>query len=442
MRAVRAFFKGRPTLFVLWSLLLIGSALALLRMSVFMFDPARVSFSLMPANDFLRNHSCLSAYVAAGDLVGDPNAHIYDPANYERHAPDATRRMPIYGFEQDKYEYPPPFLLLPKALLLVTRDFRWLRFLWFIVVTASLISGAALTARWIGGRRGLATALLIPFALVNFASLGTIQTGNVHFVIIMMCVVAMIAFEMRRPALGGALLAFAIGAKIFPGLLVLWLLVQRRFREILWTAGFGLLYCIAVLAIGGTGPFVDFVGFQLPRLASGEAFAFFKEKPDSIASNLSFYGIPYRLQLLGLVQSPDALASVVSRAYTALLVVLTPVIAWKSPKPAPTDESDDRAGRAIQWLAIVSLAGLQSPFSPPYTVLGFVWLLTLWAPGWRHFGRAVALFVAGFLGLTLIIPAPLMALIISSSVVQITGVGIGLAALLRPSAGVEPARAL
>jgi hypothetical protein len=66
-------------------------------------------------------------------------------------------------------------------------------------------------------------------------------------------------------------------------------------------------------------------------------------------------------------------------------------------------------------------------------MLGFVWLLTLWAPGERHFGRAAALFGAGFLGLTLLIPAPLTALIISASLVQMTGVGIGLAALLRAS---------
>jgi hypothetical protein len=271
----------------------------------------------------------------------------------------------------------------------------------------------------------------------------TLQTGNVQFVVIVLAVVAMIAFETKRPAAGGALLAFAIGAKLYPGLLLVGLIFQRRFRELLWTVGFGLLYCVAVLVMAGPGPFVDFLSFQLPRLASGEAFAFFKQSQDATATNLSIYGIPYKLQLLGLVQSPDTLATILSRAYAVLLVALTVFIAWKGSKQPPPEDSNARAARPIQWLAILTLASLQSPFAPPYVMLGLTWLLTLWAPGGKHFARPALLFAAGWLCLTVIIPKHLTATLVSASIMQLAGLGSALTALLihsRVQAPTHPSR--
>lgn len=430
MQALREFFAGRRALLGFWILLCVVALLLTARLSVFMFDPAQTSFSLVPNDGFMRRHSCLSAYVAAGDRLGEPGARIYDAASYERTAEDATRRIPLHGLEQDVYEYPPPFLLIPKALLLVSHDFRVLRAIWFVAMTAFLLGAMALTASWIGGRRGLSSALLIPFVWAAFPGLLTIQTGNIQMVIITAALVSMVAFEAGRPAAGGALLAFAVGTKLYPGVLLIVLVAQRRFREVAWTAGFGLLYCGGILAIAGPAPFAEFFSYQLPRLLSGEAFAFFKDDIRAVMVNLTFFGLPYKLEGVGLALDPDRLAPLVSRLYTASLIAITAVIAWKRPTPAPAADPDERAARGLVWLALLNLAVLTSPFAPPYGVLGTIWLLTLWAPAWHGFRRAAVLFAAGWIGLNALIPEPLPATMASGFVMQVVNFSINVAVLL------------
>ena len=57
--------------------------------------------------------------------------------------------------------------------------------------------------------------------------------------------IAMVLFAQRRYAAGGALLAFATVSKLFPGLLLVYLLIQRKSRALAWTVGL----CIALIAI-------------------------------------------------------------------------------------------------------------------------------------------------------------------------------------------------
>lgn len=429
---LRSFFAGRRALFGVWLLLCAIAVVLLLKLSVFMVDPARRAYSMLPGNESLTAHSCLSAYVAAADRLGEPGNNLYDPQNYRRKGDDAKRRIPIGGFEQDKYEYPPPFLLLPRALLLASRDFRVVRALWFFMSIAAVLGAMRALAAWIGGRRGLATALLSPLCWASFIHLMTLQQGNIQFVIFTISIAAMIAFDKGRPALGGALLAFAIGTKLYPGLLLLMLLTQRRLREALFVLGFGLLFCVLLLIIAGSAPFRDFLFFQLPRLLSGEAFAFFKETVEGRAANGSIFGLPYRLELLGLVRHPDRIAPVLNRIYTAGLVVLTVFLAWKGPQlAAPTEPHDDRArvARALVWVAVLNLAALQSPFAPPYVRLGTLWGLTIWAP-WGQGGWKTAVIVAaGWVGITLVIPKPLGLLLATGFMAQAAHLGINLAML-------------
>lgn len=173
MTALREFFAGRRALLGFWLLLCAISAAAILRLTVFMVDPTRVSYSMVPDSAFLTAYSCFSAYIAAADCLDVQGTNIYDPKNYHRKGDDTKRRIPIGAFEQDKYEYPPPFLLLPKAFLLVSRDFRVVRALWFVMNIAVILGFMGALAAWIGGRRGLATALLAPLCWASFPHLIT-----------------------------------------------------------------------------------------------------------------------------------------------------------------------------------------------------------------------------------------------------------------------------
>ncbi len=62
--------------------------------------------------------------------------------------------------------------------------------------------------------------------------IGTLQAGNVQLLFLVLSAVAMLLFERRRPAAGGLLLAYAIVSKLYPGVLVLYLLLRRDWRAL------------------------------------------------------------------------------------------------------------------------------------------------------------------------------------------------------------------
>jgi hypothetical protein len=72
-----------------------------------------------------------------------------------------------------------------------------------------------------------------------------------------------------------ALLGFAILAKIFPAILLVYLVAQRRWREILWTFIFIAIFSGLSLGILGVAPVKAFLSFELSRLNNGQAFTFF-----------------------------------------------------------------------------------------------------------------------------------------------------------------------
>ena len=106
---------------------------ALARLSVFMVAPSQVGYSSVPSSNWELRHSCLTAYFIAGKAVSSqPN--VYSDSLYTAPDDDPTKiRKPLTlgAFNIDVFEYPPPFLLLPRALHLVTPDFLPLRMLWF-----------------------------------------------------------------------------------------------------------------------------------------------------------------------------------------------------------------------------------------------------------------------------------------------------------------------
>src|SRR5262245_55876202 len=103
---------------------ILGAATALLalvqiaRLAVFTIDPSRVGYSNVPNSEWEVRHSCLTAYAVAARVVGHaPN--IYEDSLYSLPSDDPTapRVARMLGpFRVDVYEYPPPFLLLPRAL--------------------------------------------------------------------------------------------------------------------------------------------------------------------------------------------------------------------------------------------------------------------------------------------------------------------------------------
>jgi hypothetical protein len=368
------------------------------RLSTFMGDANRAEFSLLPSDSFIVHHSCLTAYVEAARLTTEGDKNIYDAENWpdlSQSARSETYQKRYAPFGLDAFAYPPPYLLLPRFLLLTLHDFRAQRALWFGLNGLLLAFGLWTVATWIGGKQMLRPLLMAPLVFGSLATILTLQIGNVHAAVMVLAMLAMVAFESDRPALGGAMLAFAIASKISPGLLVVVLLFQRRYREIVWTAGFGLAFVLLSLIVVGTAPFEAFLVYQLPLLSSGKALSFLA-RSDSVPFNVAPFGIPFKLAFLGInVGDPWKLAKIINQGFTVLVVVLT-ILAARKKGP--------REMQAAVWLTVLTLGTLRSPYAPPYVLFPLLWLFSLWAIEVRNAIGTILIAVCWFM---FSVPVPL-----------------------------------
>jgi hypothetical protein len=376
--------------------LTLAAVVQIARLSCFMADPSLPWCSTFPPNDFSVRHMCVAAYVHAADLSRRGVPNVYAEEHYPVYALtqlDGTPRVQskvlhLATYLRDAFEYPPPFLLLPRAALALTNDFLAIRTGWFMIQAPIFCAFALVLAAWVRGCRGGLAGLLVPGLLSSFPFLFNFQFGQFQLAAVLLAVSGMLAFQVRRETLGGALLAGAIVTKIFPALLLIYLAVQRRGRCIVLTLAFTVAYALAGLLLLGPSPYRAFLEYHLPRVASGEAFSFFLRSDLTLAGNASVYAIPFKLQRLGVPGMSAALAASLTWLYTVLLVWATIVAARR------------RRHSALEpcvWLGLLTLCSLRSPDAPNvYVAASALWLLTLLAVETRGRASAVALLVVAW----------------------------------------------
>jgi hypothetical protein len=328
---------------------------------------------------------CLPAYVYAAELSRDGDANIYAQEHYpllQREgtppgsAPSSTVAH-LTPYISDAYEYPPPFLLLPRLVLAITNDFLLIRTLFFVLQGLALGAVLVGAAIWIGGRDGSSCGLLSVAVWASLPVMFTLQWGQVHALVVSAAIAGMLAFEERRPAVGGALLAVATVTKLFPAVLIIRLIARRQYRGAFWTIG----WCAALMVLGivvlGIQPYRAFIEYQLPRLQSGEAFAFAISDPLAIAVNESIYAIPSKVSSLAAFPCTNcSLAG--SRMAMVYGVALVAVAVFAA-------EAGGRRERVASWVALLVLGSLVSPFAPNlYVTFPLLWLLILVVPRVRH----------------------------------------------------------
>lgn len=397
----------------LYLLLALPAVASTARLSIFMGDGAQVEHQVVPGIDFLETHSCLTAYVRADTLSRQGVHNLYDTQWW--HGSEGLPPLPAgvanpyRPFALDYYPYPPPFLLALLPLSALEGDFAAQRALWFGLNGLLLAAALWIVARWIGGPNAHRVLLLAPIFFGSIPVLATLQVGNFQIAVVMLAVLAMVAIQRDRPATGGALLAFAILAKISPGVLGIVLLAQRRWRAVAWTAGFGALYVALSLLLIGTDPTISFLTYTLPRISSGETFAFLDDRPFSILTNMAPFGLPFKLQLMGLdVGDPWVLGRRLGNVYTVILVVLA-CLAVRRP--------GDLRSQALTWMSLLVLASLQSPFAPGYTAIGLLWAINLLSVEVQRLRGGVGL-VLLWLALTLPPPGTNLSVYIAHSMMQ------------------------
>ncbi len=411
---ILASIRRRPALLLL-ALALAAATHYNVRLSRFMYDGTDASTSVFPERRFFRQHSCLSSYTEAARLAPS-GVNIYETHHYvEEPRPGEFKERFIGPFEVDLFQYPPSFLILPRAAIAAGMDFFHIRRLWFGIQGVLLFAGMAAASSWIGGARGALLLALAPLVWLAPTTRVGLQLGNFHLTAFPVAVLAMIAFERGRAGSGGLALGFNTVSKIFPGILGLLLLAQRRWRAIGWSAAWGIAVTVAAWIAVGTTPFVDFLRYQMPRLESGQAF-FWIELPSFPPLNQSIYGLVTKLRALGVpLTGPDA-ANAASSVYAMLLVPLAAVAGWRLSRLDATGVDPDvrRLRHAQVWLGLLSLASFRSPFVPDaYGLVGTLWLLTLLAAehplrarGWAVFASAAAAFAVTLDGGALPDPPP------------------------------------
>jgi hypothetical protein len=347
----------------------VATALAILqltRLTVFTVAPTRDDFALVPSSSFSRQHYCGTAYFVAGKAAREVS-NVYDNALYDRPDSVATaQRKPrtIDGFNVDIYEYPPPFLLLPRMLMKVAPDFLRFRMVWFGLSAAALLLAMLITAAALTRAQATRAVLLMPLVWAGMGTIAGLQMGNFQVATLAISMAGMAMFSRRHDAAGGALLGFAVAGKLFPGMLVLYLAVRRAWRPVVATCLGGLLFALLALWDMGLAPFTAFV-HHLPRLLGGEAFGAFRN-PAAIAANQSIPGLVFKLRFFGLPEVGFGEAKLVGWVYTVIAVTATVVLARRG------------RGGPIAWITVLVLANLRSPFLPVgYAAVAPLWLLTL-----------------------------------------------------------------
>ncbi len=416
-----ALHRNRRTCF-LWGLLGLLTILQTGRVAMFMSDAEKVWGASLP--HYFPHHMCMAAYVTAADYHRQGISNVYDASLYPPFATTADLETQVVGIEnyfEDPYQYPPPFLLLPRFALTLTNDYSTIRTIWFAMQATAFALVSVLLALWIKGRSGKVAALLIPAMWISLSTLDGLQTGQFHLSTLVLAVAALLAFETHRQALGGALLAGAMVSKVFPGLLLIPLLAQRRWRAAAWTAAFVAAFTLLAWFVLGPSPFTAFWNYQLPRLQSGEAFAFAKWWPDIateiIALNQTPFSVVAKLNELGVPGMTDEFAGSVNWVYSFFILGLA---VWAGRTAA------GRTHQAQVWLALLNLAALRSPGAFMYHVVGSLWLLTLLAaemPGRRRLSVALGIcwillfFLPGVVPLPVFPPPPAMMILSGLGVV-------------------------
>ncbi len=367
--------RRRPVMAALWVLAAVLALVQVGRLSAFMAEPERTWGSLVP-DAAVTDHACLSAYVVAADLSRRGTANLYDERFYPAFSGDAAKLLAPPGVKnlrrwmEDPFEYPPPFLLFPRAALALSDDFLAIRAGWFVLQALGLVVVTAWLARWVGGRDGRLALLLVPVLLAALPTMLGLQFGQFHVATVLLSIAAMICFEERRPVVGGGLLAVAIVSKLSPAFLLVYLLARRRWREVAWTLAGCAIFSGVALAFLGWAPFQAFLSYQLPRLQSGEAFSFYEANELVVSRNLGIPGLVTKLHFLGVPGMTHALGAALGWVFSLLLLWL----AWAAGRRV-----EGRVAEARVWLAILTLGAFRSPLAPPYVTLSTLWLLTLLA---------------------------------------------------------------
>lgn len=201
-------------------------------------------------------HQDFGAYLAAAHdvLSGQPlyAAFLHHPF------PDPTLRP--------AYIYPPAFALLVAPLAALPVDVAGA--IWLLLCQGCLAAAMLIVIRWLRPAAWATAAIVV--ATLTFYPLWIDAVQGQANLLIVFLVTAGLAGVVRGDARFGAAFGVATALKLTPALLLIWLLLERRFRAAGWMlAGFAGVTVAAGLVRASDS--VAFFGQVVPALARGTA---------------------------------------------------------------------------------------------------------------------------------------------------------------------------
>ena len=407
--------RSKPLVAAAWVLLAGVSVIQVGRLSTYMTDPDFDWFGTTRHAAWAK-HECLPAYVYGAELAERGETNPWDAVHYPGLNPQAEPSTRLTGLPvEDPFQYTPQFLMLPALAIQLTDHYPSMR-LGFYGLQATLFLGMAWwLATWVAGRRerpiGVAAVYFLPLTLVAIPTLQNLQYGQFHLATLVLAVAGMLLLDRGGRSLGGGLLAASILAKIFPAVLLVPLAVQRRWRDLASVAAWGAGATVLSLVAFGPAVFANFFTYHLPRLGSGEAFAFGVAWPEMreimIAANQGAYGLVIKLGEMGVPGLGDAVASLVGKVYLLGVLLLAGFAGVRLSRASGAT----RAQRAVGWISLLGLASMASAGAfADYVPVAFAWLLPFLlvdiARSPRRKALAIFYAAAGFFQFTLLGAAP------------------------------------
>lgn len=215
--------------------------------------------------------------------------------------------------------------------------------------------------------------------------------------------------EKNKDTIAGTLLSIATLAKISPGLLGIFFIVQKKYKAVAATVIATMIICGVTYFVFGTKVWHDFIFYHLSNVQTGRALAFLADSSDSIKFNQAPFGIPFKLSALGIFDIGWKEARWVGNIYTVFLFIITSFAAIRKGSPQ---------FRLTIWISVMMFASLRSPFAAPFVLLTVSFLLLLLVCELRSI-RSIFLFIVVFILFSLQFPIANTKIAIGYSLVRV-----------------------
>jgi hypothetical protein len=174
------------------------------------------------------------------------------------YAPDQLAG-PYAPQRQFLYLYPPPLAAVVIPLAALFGDPRVANWAWAAIGAAILVA----TVMLVGRRHGLPVRWLVVGAIIFPPVIGELVLGNAHLLLLGLLAAAWLggasgSRSWRGEAVAGVAVGAAALVKVFPGILVLWFLLTRRWRAAAWSIAGIVAITLATLPFTGLQPWRDY----------------------------------------------------------------------------------------------------------------------------------------------------------------------------------------